>query len=97
MSYAGTLALAPAEDLPLGDHLSSLMTREEAEQGVRYFCTKWAEERGDLDQPENPRCSDFFSWLEQKSPGHLKFRSSTSVRGDVERWFIDEFKQGWRH
>ncbi|WP_366512499.1 Rieske 2Fe-2S domain-containing protein [Mesorhizobium sp.] len=31
------------------------------------------------------------------SPGHLKFRSSTPVRDDVERWFVGEFKQGWRY
>jgi len=74
-----------------------LIRKDEAEQAVRNFCTKWAEERGLPHQPDDPSFSDFYSWLQQKSPGHLKFRTSTSVRDDVERWSISEFKQGWRY
>jgi hypothetical protein len=45
-----------------------MVKKDEAEQAVRYFCTKWAEERGLPHQPDDPSFSDFYSWLQQKSP-----------------------------
>jgi len=39
--------------------------------------------------------SDFFSWAEQNYRSYLSFRTTTSVRFDVEMWFDQEFKQAW--
>jgi hypothetical protein len=36
---------------------------------------------------------EFITWLENNSPGHLRFKSPiTGVRYDIDMWFDDEFK-----
>lgn len=38
----------------------------------------------------------FYSWMDQNHANYLAFRTTTSVRYDVEMWFDQEFKQTWR-
>jgi hypothetical protein len=73
------------------------MAKDEAEGFIRSLCQDWAKLKGVKPSPrEAPSFSDFFSWLQQKYSDVLSFRSSTSVRADVERWFDDELGQNWR-
>jgi hypothetical protein len=75
-----------------------LMTKDEAEGLIRSLCQDWAKLRGvKPGQREVPSFSDFFSWLQKKYSDVLEFRSSISVRADVERWFDDELDQSWRN
>jgi hypothetical protein len=74
------------------------MTNDEAERVIRYLIHEWAKLRGVKPaQAEQPSFSDFYSWLQQEHPAYPEFRSSTSVRDDVERWFDGELKQNWRN
>ncbi len=83
-------------EFPLSE--GSPMTKSEAEQGIRYLCSKWASETGARPDPlSDPNFGAFLSWLRNKHPEYLNFRSSTSVADDVERWFDQEFKQTWRN
>ena len=74
------------------------MTKTEAEKGIRYLCHEWGKLRGiSPGTADFPSFSDFYSWVGQSYSAHLGFRTTTSVRDDVERWFDQEFKQTWRN
>jgi hypothetical protein len=71
--------------------------KDEAKVAIVSFIDRWHE----AECPEIPRgelrFSPFYSWLQRNSPGHLRFKSSTRVKDDVERWFDTETKQNWRN
>ena len=70
------------------------MTREESETVIRRLVDEWVEVRGVTQRQSGvPSFSDFFSSLQQDYSPYLEFRSATSVRADVERWFNEELGQ----
>ncbi|RJY08258.1 hypothetical protein [Aurantiacibacter aquimixticola] len=70
------------------------MKKPEAEQGIRYLCTKWAREIGlNAKQYETASFSQFWTWLRLNHPEYLDFGTSTSVAYDVEMWFEQEMNQ----
>jgi hypothetical protein len=70
------------------------MTREESETVIRRLVEEWVEVRGVTEGPSGaPSFSDFYAWLQQDYSPYLEFRSATSVRADVERWFNEELGQ----
>jgi hypothetical protein len=72
------------------------MTRQESETVIRRLVEEWVELRGVTQGPsEAPSFSDFYAWLQQDYSPYLEFRSATSVRADVERWFNDELGHDW--
>jgi len=74
------------------------MTKSEAERAIRHLCHEWAKQRGiKIDPRVLPSFIDFLSWVQDNYPSYLKFRTTTSVRYDVEAWFDQEFKQTWRN
>lgn len=74
------------------------MTKSEAERAIRHLCHEWAGLRGiGIDSNNQPSFEDFFSWANDNYSRYMKFRSTTSVRDDVESWFDQEFKQTWRN
>jgi hypothetical protein len=74
------------------------MTKPESEKAIRYLCTEWVKLRGiQMPPTEQPSFSDFFSWVQENHGACLSFRSTLSVRDQVEAWFDDVFKQKWRN
>lgn len=74
------------------------MTKDQAEQGIRALCRRWADLRGVArDAGSEPNFSDFWAWVSDQHREYLNFRTTTSVRFDVEAWFDQEFKQAWRN
>ncbi len=73
------------------------MTKPEAERIVRHLCHQWAGERGLRGTAEeHPSFSDFKSYLLERYPQALTFRSRASAAFDAELWFDQELKQTWR-
>jgi hypothetical protein len=73
------------------------MNKSDAERGIRHLCREWAKLRGvDPDTADAPSFPDFLSWVRENHSLYLKFRTTTSVRNDVELWFDQEFRQSWR-
>ncbi|WP_343698957.1 hypothetical protein [Caulobacter sp.] len=70
------------------------MTKGEAERAVRSLCHSWRDQAG-LGQVEQTYLSffAFWAWMSSNHPGYLKFRTTTSVMGNVQRWFEAEFGQ----
>ena len=74
------------------------MTKDQAERAIRHLCHEWAKLRGiAIDPNAHPSFEDFFSWVQDNYSPYLTFRTSMSVRDDVENWFDQEFKQAWRN
>lgn len=74
------------------------MTKGEAERGIRYLCGEWAKLRGIVRDPTvQPSFVDFLSWVRDKYPAYLQFRSRIPVPDVVEGWFDEEFGQTWRN
>ena len=74
------------------------MTKDEAERGIRYLCHEWAKRVGVVPDPTaDPNFGGFIAWISAEHSAYLNFRTTTSVRDDVERWFDQEFKQTWRN
>lgn len=72
------------------------MTREESETVIRRLVEEWIELGGVTEgQSGAPSFSDFYAWLQQDYSPYLEFRSATSIRADVERWFNEELGQDW--
>ena len=70
------------------------MTREESETVIRRLVEEWVDLRGVTEgQSGAPSFSDSYSWLQQDYSPYLEFRSATSIRVDVERWFNEELGQ----
>lgn len=73
------------------------MKKSECESIVRHLLHKWREDCGFDDTPEaDLSFSKFYSWMEQNYSNYLVFRTTTSVRYDVEMWFDQEFNQTGR-
>lgn len=74
------------------------MKKDEAERGIRYLCSQWAALVGVTPAPSaSPNFGAFYGWVRENHSPYLDFRTTTSVRDDVERWFDQEFKQTWRN
>ena len=70
------------------------MTKDKCEGVIRQLCHVWREDRGlSGTPPEDLSFEDFYSWLKDNHRPYLGFRTSTSVRYDVELWFDQEFGQ----
>lgn len=73
------------------------MRKSECERVIRYLCGEWAKLRGiTVDPMTEPSFNDFYQWIGDNFSTYLTFRTTTSVREDVELWFDQEFKQMWR-
>jgi hypothetical protein len=73
------------------------MKKSESEPVIRHLLHKWRTDCGFDDVPNDELSfSKFYSWMEQNYPNYLAFRTTTSVRYDIEMWFDQEFKQTWR-
>ena len=76
----------------------ALMKKDECERAIRNLCHEWRKEAGLSKTPAGElHFSQFFSWMQQRYPSYLNFRTITSVRYDAEMWFDQEFKQTWRN
>jgi len=74
------------------------MKKDEAESAIRHLCHVWRTESGRSSTPEGDLYfSDFLTWVEQKYPQCLTFRSRVPALDVVETWFDQEFKQSWRN
>lgn len=70
------------------------MRKSEAEPVIRKLCHAWRREEALLEtQAASLSFSDFWNWLQANYSNYLSFRSSISVRYDVELWFDQEFGQ----
>lgn len=73
------------------------MKKSESEPVVHHLLHKWRTDCGFDDVPNDELSfSKFYSWMEQNYSNYLAFRTTTSVRYDIEMWFDQEFKQTWR-
>lgn len=73
------------------------MKKDEAEAAIRHLCQEFARLRGiPMDGSGDPSFGDFYRWVRDNYPSYLKFRSRLSPRDEVERWWANEFRQGWR-
>lgn len=71
------------------------MRKSDAEQAIRHLCHEWRRDQGCLEKPpQSLSFADFWSWLQANYSTYTAFRSSISVRYDVELWFDQEFGQG---
>ena len=73
------------------------MKKSEVEPAIRYLCHQWRKDRGFEAVPNDQLSfSDFYLWLETNHSPYLRFRTTTSVRYDIEMWFDQVFGQAWR-
>lgn len=70
------------------------MKKSEAKQIIHVLFDQWRKECG-LTETNSSDLSfyDFYDWVEQKYAQVLDFRTTTSVRYDVEMWFDLHFSQ----
>lgn len=75
------------------------MKKDDAKQAFEQMFNRWESELGIIITAEHdPSFSEFCSWVDRNGfSRYFEFRSGTSARDDVERWFITRFKQGWRY
>lgn len=72
------------------------MKKAECESAIRELCWKWREVQNlENVPPEKLGFLRFYLWLQDNYPRYLKFRTTTSVRFDVELWFDKEFGLMW--
>jgi len=70
------------------------MRKSDAEPAIRQLCHAWRRGEGHLQTPARSLSfGDFWEWLQANYSNYLTFRSSASVRYDVELWFDQEFGQ----
>ncbi len=75
----------------------ALKKKDECETIIRHLCQEWRNTCGFADTPnERLSFSTFYSWVERHYSSYLRFRTTTSVRYDVEFWFEQEFGLTWR-
>jgi hypothetical protein len=73
------------------------MKKPEAELAIKALCREWRKTCLP-DAPEDKLYfTDFHSWLLQRHPEVLRFRSVVSPVDEAERWFDNEFGQSWRN
>jgi hypothetical protein len=72
------------------------MKKDEAERAIRYLVTKWYDQNREREGDE-PSFGAFMDWLRDHHGSVLRFRTSTDVHDDVERWFAEELGQTWRY
>ena len=72
------------------------MTKAEAKQAFEYFIDEWHR----ATCPDTPRGDlsfyGYYSWFQNRSPGHLRFRSSIGVREECYHWFAKATGQSWK-
>jgi hypothetical protein len=75
------------------------VTMAGAEPVIRSLCSQWAQQNNiPMTAESDPSFLKFYSWLESNYAIYLTFRPRVgSARDAIERWFIQEFKQGWRY
>lgn len=75
-----------------------MMTRKEAEDGIRHLALKWMHETDFRAEPKNyPSFLAFKRWLDDNHHGlHLRFRSQISAEAEAEGWFESEIRNYWR-
>jgi len=75
------------------------MRKEDAKKAFEEMFNRWEEERGEVITAETDvSFYEFCRWVDRNGfSRYFDFRSGTSARDDVERWFINRFKQGWRY
>lgn len=72
------------------------MKKKECEDTIRHLCHVWRSESGNDSTPEAKLSFEqFYSWLREKHSAYLTFRTTTSVRFDVEMWFDQVFRITW--
>lgn len=70
------------------------MQKSQCESAIRHLCHDWRRHAGLTETPAGQlSVVAFMSWVQSHYPDYLKFRSSISVRYDVELWFDQEFGQ----
>ena len=74
------------------------MKKPDAEREIRALVWVWRQQEPQRGLEKNQlHFSDFFRWIKDNSPGHLKFRSTVPIDYLIEMWFDDELKQRWRN
>jgi hypothetical protein len=75
------------------------MRKDDAKTAFDELFGRWETSLGiRITAESDPSFSEFCEWVDRNGFSHyFKFRSSTSARDDVERWFIRRFKQSWRY
>lgn len=80
------------------DHKERQLRKSDAEEGIRFLCTTYAEAHSiPLDGTGDPSFGDFYRWLRENHSAYLSFRTTGSVADQIERWWAEEFKQTWRY
>lgn len=79
------------------DMTSPWMIKADCEQAVRRLCHEWRNETGQSNSPaDRLSFEQFLLWLRDTHPDCLRFRTTTSVRYDIEEWFDQELNKIWR-
>jgi len=82
----------------LNDEGEGKLKKEEAEKAIRYLFGQWRKETGIRPRTEHqPSFSEFYSWVQSNYSSYLDFKCRIGVPDQVELWFDQEFKQGWRN
>lgn len=72
------------------------MKKAECEDAIRKLCWEWRQaEKLDAAPSEKLSFLAFYKWLQDNYPSYLRFRTTTSVRFDIELWFDQEFGLVW--
>lgn len=78
------------------------MKKDEAERRIRSHIITWADEVGyKRTGDEDPRFTDFFTWLKERDPECLDFR--TRGRGEltkrhlIEKWWASIMQQSYKY
>ena len=76
-----------------------MFKKQECEDAIRHLVSKWAQEKGYTQQPEEtPSFSEFWAWMKDSGySGYQRFRTRTDPRYDAEMWFDEEMRQTWRN
>ena len=70
------------------------MIKAECERVIRQLCHEWRKANGLTETPaEKLSFEQFYMWLKDNHSRYLAFRTTTSVRYDVEMWFDQELGQ----
>jgi hypothetical protein len=64
------------------------MKKSEAKPVIEHLIDDWLRDQGfPFQNQKEPSSSSFYTWLQDKHPNYLRFRTTTLVRYDVEMWF----------
>lgn len=74
------------------------MKKDEAQRIIRALTHDWVRSTGfNKASGEMPSFSDFKTYVEQRTPDALRFRSTRGPIEDAETWFDQELGQTWRN